>query len=140
MSLANTTRPDIAKCHSPRCMLCTRFLEAAPLQKALFRILEYLNGTRKLSLTFTRQGRDALIAFDDATYADKESQNSLSGSAVLFGGTAAVWLSRTQRCVAKSSSEVECITLADMAKVMAVGQVLDFLRPSMRSPPPRDYF
>ena len=84
-----------------------------------------------------RHGRDELTAFADATYADnKESRKSVSGNAVMFGGRAVSWFSRTQRCVATSPSEAEYISLAETAKeVVAVGQVLDFLRPSVRYSP-----
>ena len=73
----------------------------------------------------------------DSTYAnDKDSRKSVSGGAVLYGGTAVAWMSRTQTCVATSSSEAEYISLTETAKdIMAVLQVLGILRPGVKYPP-----
>ena len=55
---------------------------------------------------------------------------------MLYGGKAVAWMSRTQRCVATSSSEAEYISLPETAKdIMAVRQVLEFLRPGVKYPP-----
>ena len=60
----------------------------------------------------------------------------MSGGAVLYGGTAVAWMSRTQRCVATSSSEAEYISVAETAKdITAVHQVLEFFRPGVKYPP-----
>lgn len=52
----------------------------------------------------------------------------------MFGETAVARFSRTQRYVTTSSTEGEYIPTDAAREILAVGQVLDVLRPSVRYP------
>ena len=101
MWVATQTRPDIANAvwaiapflHDPKPIHC----------QATQKILEYLNTTSDLGLTFRRDDNlgSVHLGFDlethvDADYAHKtESRCPVSGVAICCGGTLVSWLSRT---------------------------------------------
>ena len=105
-------------------------------------ILEYLNATSGLGLTFRKDsdlgsvqlGID-LETYVDADYAHKaEDRRSVSGVAVSCGGVLVYWFSRTQKCVTLSTTEAEYIAIADGAKeALHVRGILAFLMPSVGS-------
>ena len=55
--------------------------------------------------------------FADADYASKATdRRSVSGVAIICGGTSVCWFSRSQKCVTLSIFEVESVSLGDAAK------------------------
>lgn len=71
--------------------------------KAASKILEYLNGTAHLGLTFTRKNKleDVQAEYDLETYVDADyahradDKRSVSGVAICCGGTLVPWFSST---------------------------------------------
>ena len=138
MWIANQTRPDIA--NAVRAV--ARFShDPKPIHyKAAQKILEYLNATSDLGLTFRRDSdlESVQMEFDletyvDADYAHKaEDRRSVSGVAVCCGGTLVSWFSRTQKCVTLSTTEAEYVAMADGVKeALYVRGILAFLMPSL---------
>ena len=72
----------------------------------------------------------------DADYTHKvEDRRSFSGVAVCCGGTIVSSFSRTQKCVALSTTEAEYVAMVDGVKeALYVRGVLVFLVPSLGSP------
>ena len=113
MWIVNQARPDIA--NAVRAM--ARFSQdPKPIHyKAAQRILEYLNATSDVGLTFRRDSHLGSVqlevgneAYVDAVHAHKaEGRGSVSGVAVSCGGALVSWFSRTQKCVNLSATEAE---------------------------------
>ena len=89
--------------------------------KAAQKILEYLNASSDLWLTFRRDGDlgSVQLEFDmethvDADYSHKaEDGRSVSGATVYCGGAMVSWFSRTQTCVTLSTAEAKHVAMAD---------------------------
>lgn len=115
LRLANTTRPDISNLFQE--IARRAYDPSAKHWGAVTKILQYLKGTRELTLTYRKAGRCRSEAFADAINAeDHENRRSIGGVVTVFGGTALSWMSKTQTCVTLSSAEAEYLTLADCAK------------------------
>ena len=101
--------------------------------RAVRKIISYLNETKKLGLVFLKGGGLKLSNYADADYAVKANyRRSVSGVAVMFGGTAAVASSTTQNCVTLSTSEPEDVVMAQGAKtILFTRAVLAFLQPQL---------
>ena len=76
------------------------------------KILEYLNATSELELTWRDDGLRSvhldidLQAYVDADYAQRaEDRRSISSAAICCGDNLVSWLSRTQNCVTQSTME-----------------------------------
>ena len=53
------------------------------------------------------------MVYADAAYAPKDTKRkSVSGVAVMCGGAAIQWISRTQKCTTLSSSEAKYVAMA----------------------------
>ena len=138
MWVANQTRPDIA--NAVRAIAWFSH-DLKPIHcKVSHKILEYLNATSDLGLTFRRNGDlgSVQLEFDletyvDADYAHKaEDRRSVSGTAVCCGGALVSWFSRTQKCVTLSTTEGEYVAMADGIKeALYVRGILAFLMPSL---------
>ena len=77
-------------------------------------IQEYLDATNSYGVTFQGGSGVELVVYADADYAPKETKRkSVSGEAVMCGGTAIQWISRTQKCTTLSSSEAEYVAMGD---------------------------
>ena len=74
-----------------------------------------------------------LSVFADADYAAAANdRRSLSGVAVMLGGTAIDWKSSTQKCVTTATCEAEYVALCDAAKeAIFTRAVLTFLEPQL---------
>ena len=96
-------------------------------------IISYLNGTKKLELVFSKGGGLKLSVCVDADYADKaNNRRSVSGVAVMLGGTSVIASSTTQHCVTLSTSEAEYVAIAYGAKTaLFTRPVLAFLQPQL---------
>ena len=81
-------------------------------------LLRYLRGTFSTSLCFGK-GKVTLQGFVDADLGgDVDSSKSTSGYIYTIGGTAVSWMSRFQKCVSLSSTEVEYVAIVEAGKEM----------------------
>ena len=115
---ACSTRPDIA--HAVNTL--GAFLQQPKLRhvEATKKVLRYLNGTRKLGLTYSPDSHGGLTAFTDADWAsDPSDRRSITGYVAKLGGAAISWCSRKQQTVSLSSMESEYIASAETAKEIA---------------------
>ena len=125
------TRPDIT--NAVRAVARQAHDPAERHWRAVCKIISYLNGTKKLGLVFSEGGGLKLSVYVDADYADKANdRRSVSGVAVMLGGTSAVASSTTQHCVTLSTSEAEYVAMAHGAKTaLFTRAVLNFLQPHL---------
>ena len=95
------------------------------------KILPYLNGAKRLGITFVGGSGLSLNVYADADYAYKDSdRRSVSGIAVTLGGTVVRHASKTQRVVSLSTLEAEYIAAGDGVKeALFVQAVLSFIAP-----------
>ena len=95
------------------------------------KILSYLNGTKRLGITYVRGSSLSLNVCADANYANKDSdRRSVSGIAVALEGTAVSHASKTQRVVSLSTSEAEYRAAGDDVKeALFVRAILSFIAP-----------
>ena len=108
------TRPDIAYAVS----ILSRFAShPGPTHvSALKHLLRYLQGTRQLGITFTRDG-GSLMGYTDSDWAkDIPTRKSVSGGVFMLAGGPVSWSSKAQTCVAQSSTEAEYVASAEAAK------------------------
>ena len=62
-------------------------------------------------------------------------RRSVFGGLVMCGDACVSWFSRTQKCVTLSTTEAECVALADIVKeVLFWRQVWSFMLPDVRMP------
>ena len=134
MWLSNQTRPDI----SNAVRSVARYAHAPKLKhwKAARGILEYLNASSSYGVTFQRGSGLEMVVYADAAYAPKETKRkSVSGGAVMCGGAAIQWISRTQKCTTLSSSEAEYVAMAEGFKeALFLRSVWRFLLPNFGDP------
>ncbi len=80
------------------------------------RIMRYLQGTKDLTLQYTK-GEKVLHCFSDADFAgDQNSRKSRSGCLCLFAGGAISWFSKKQNCISLSTTEAEYVATSEAAK------------------------
>ncbi|KAF0733960.1 hypothetical protein Ae201684P_002426 [Aphanomyces euteiches] len=106
--LAGCTRPDIAFATS----LPSRFLNAPNEhhERAIKRILRYLQGTKHYGLEIKTDGANEMHVFTDADWAgDKSNRRSTTGCIVEVYGAIIHWFSKQQATVALSTMEAEYI-------------------------------
>ena len=125
------TRPDIAD--AVRAVARQAHDLAKRHWRAVRKIIAYLNKTKDLGLVFVKDGNRKLSVYVDADYANKDSdRRSVSGVAVMVGGTIANASSTTQHCVTLSTSDAEYVAMAQGAKTaLFTKAVLDFLQPEL---------
>ena len=99
------------------------------------KIIAYLKKTKDPGLMFVKDGDRKLSVYIDADYANKDNdRRSVSGVALMVGGTIVNASSTTQHCVTLSSSEAEYVAMAQRAKTALLSKVvLDFLQPELAS-------
>ena len=129
--LGGMTRPDIA--NAVRAVARQAHDPAERHWRAVRKIIAYLNKTKDLGLVFVKDGDRKLSVYVDADYADKNNdRRSVSGVAVMVGGTVVNASSTTQHCVTLSSSEAKYVAMAQGAKTaLFTKAVLDFLQPEL---------
>ena len=129
--LGGMTRPDIA--NAVRAVARQALDPAERHWRVVRKIIVYLNKTKDLGLVFVKDGDRKLSVYVDADYANKNNdRRSVSGVAVMVGGTVVNTSSTTQYCVTISTSEVEYVAMAQGAKTaLFTKAVLDFLQPEL---------
>ena len=114
MYLMTSTRPDLSFAVGQ----CARFMSnpAPEYFKALNRIWQYLNYSKKFTLRFCPQ-KLTLQGFVDADWGgDYTTRKSTTGYLFLFGNSAVSWSSKLQKTVALSSCEAEYMALKEGIK------------------------
>ena len=127
------TRPDIIA-NAVRAVARQAHDPAEGHWRAACKIISYLNVTNKLGLlVFSKEGGLKFSVYVDADYADKANdRRSVSGVAVILGGTSVIASSTTQHCVTLSTSETEHVAMAQGAKTaLFTRAVLAFLQPQL---------
>jgi hypothetical protein len=112
MFLVTCTRPDIAYAVNSASRVMTRW--SISHWKQAKRILQYLKGTRSLSLKFNGKNNsdELLSAYTDADYAaDRDSRRSTTGFVCLLNGGPIAWKSQLQKSVSLSTAEAEYMSL-----------------------------
>lgn len=126
--LANSTRPDLSFAVS---VLARHMREPSQEHyQAAQRVLRYLDGTRDIGLTYSRDaGQEPLMAHSDANWASDATvhRKSTSGSVAFVHGNPVAWKSATQKCVSLSAVEAEFIAATE-----ATREIL-FLKQLLRS-------
>lgn len=116
--LANNTRLDIAYAVGQ----LARFM-ASPKQRMLRltkHLLRYLNGTRKLGITYRGNGRNIEFSiYTDATWGTEENRSSFMGYIVMHNNGPISWASQRQKSTAQSTLEAEIIAANEGAKEAA---------------------
>ncbi len=107
--LATSTRPDISFAVG----MLARY-NSDPGTKhwnAVVRVLRYLKATKTVGLTMKRNTNAEVIdAFSDADYAgDHDSRKSTSGCVIQIYGNTAIWISRRQKSITRSTQEAEYV-------------------------------
>lgn len=114
--IALCVRPDIAHAVG----LLARFADAHDKSHfdALKRVVQYLNRTREMGITYTSNTPDLnrLITYVDADFAGSETCRSTSGYTVIMNGGPIAWNSRIQKVTAQSTTEAETIAAAECVK------------------------
>ena len=89
--------------------------------------------TKEVGLRFVRGSGLRLSVSADANYAAAtKDRRSVSGVAMMLGGTAIGWKSSTQKCVITATCEAEYVALCDAAKeAIFTRAVLTFLQPQL---------
>ena len=124
MYLMVSTRPDLAAAVG----LLSRFLNNPGEEHwmAVKKIFKYLQGTRKMGLTYCRKEEVKLEAYTDSDWAgDVDSRKSTSAYVMMIGGAAVSWKSKRQESVALSSTEAEYMASTQACKEVIWGK--DFL-------------
>ena len=129
--LGGMTRPDIA--NAVRSLARQAHDPAERHWRAVRKIIAYLNKINGLRLVLVKDGGRKLFVYVDADYANKDNdRRSVSGVAVMVGGTIANASSTTQNCVTLSTSEAEYVAMVQAAKTaLFTKAVLDFLQPEL---------
>ena len=125
------TRPDIA--NAVGAVARQAHDSAERHWRAVRKIIAYLNKTKDLGFVFVKDGDQKLSVYVDADYANQgNDRRSVSGVAVMVGGTVVNASSTTQHCFALSTSEAEYVAMAQGAKTaLFTKAVLDFLQPEL---------
>jgi hypothetical protein len=110
------TRPDIAFAVIKMSQFSSNPMEEH-LQKALY-IVRYLSSSPDLCIMYSGTGNhNGLCAYSDTDWAgDVETSRSTTGYAIFLGNGIVSWLSRRQRRVTLSSTEVEYCGMTETAK------------------------
>ena len=127
--LSTMTRPDIT--NAVRAVARYAHTPTKRLWDPIMKIFSYLKGTPSFGITYVRGSRLGLEVFADSDYADKANdRRSVSGIAVISGGTVVSHASKTQHVVSLSTSEAEYIAAGDGVKeALFVNAVLSFIAP-----------
>jgi hypothetical protein len=107
---ALTTRIDIAFA----VQIASRALEKPTIGdlNIVKRTLRYLAGTKSLGLCYSLERHRGFEVYTDADLAGcDDTSRSTTGSVVLFAGSPIFWRSKRQKCVTRSSTEAELVSL-----------------------------
>ena len=129
MWLSTMTRPDIT--NAVRAVVRYAHEPTERLWQAIMKILSYLNGTKSLGITYVRRSGLRLNVYADVDYPNNDNdRRSVSGTAVILGGTVVSHASKTQRVGSLSTSEAEYIAAGDgINQALFVRAVLSFIAP-----------
>jgi hypothetical protein len=84
---------------------------------AIKHIFRYLDGTKKLALTYRGNGKGwGLGGFSDADGASQEHQHAITGYAFLIDGGAVSWSSKKQELVTLSTTEAEYVASSQASR------------------------
>ena len=127
--LGGMTRPDIA--NAVRAVVRQAHNPAERHWRAVRKLIAYLNKTKDLGLVFVKDDDRKLSVYVHADHANKDNdRRSVSGVAVMVGGTVVNASSTTQHCLTLSTREAEYVAMAQGAKTaLFTKAVLDFLQP-----------
>lgn len=133
--LANGTRPDICFAISQlaRHMQDPRILHLRLAKQ----VLRYLNGTRKLGITYrVTNDLDLYSLYSDATWGSESDRTSITGWAVKRAGGAVSWVSQRQKSTALSTMEAEFVAASEASRHAAWLEKLraDLKEPSEQAP------
>ena len=125
LDISNAVRSVARYCSAPK----------AVHWKSSIGILAYISGTCGFGITCQRGTTVvgiSLEVFADADYASKATdRRSVSGGTIMCAGACVCWFSRTQKCVALSTSEAEYVALGDAVKeLLFLRNVWRFMIPS----------
>ena len=124
MWLSTMTRPDIT--NAVRAVVRYAHEPTERLWQAIMKILSYLNGTKSLGITYVRRSGLRLNVYAN----NDNDRRSVSGTAVILGGTVVSHASKTQRVGSLSTSEAEYIAAGDgINQALFVRTVLSFIAP-----------
>ena len=129
--LGGMTRPDIV--NAVREVARQAHDPAERHWRVVRKIISPLNKTKDLGLVFVKDGDRKLSVYVDADYANKDNdRRSVSGVAVMVGGTVVNASSTTQHCVTLSTSEAEYVAMAQGENtVLFTKAALNFLQPEL---------
>ena len=127
--LGGMTRPDIA--NAVRAVVRQAHDPAERHWRAVRKLIAYLNKTKDLGLVLVKDDDRKLSVYVHADHANKDNdRRSVSGVAVMVGGTVVNASSTTQHCLTLSTREAEYVAMAQGAKTaLFTKAVLDFLQP-----------
>ena len=110
------TRPDIAHAVG----VVSRYMSNPGKQhwEAVKWILRYLKSTLGTSLCFTGADMKLTSYVDFDLASDVDTRKSTTGYVYTLGGTAVSWVSRLQKIVALSTTEVEYVAVTEAGKEM----------------------
>ena len=107
--------------------------------KVVIKILQNVRRTPERGITYggDGNGRTVVRAFVDSDHATcLNTRRSTSGGAVLFGGGAISWLSRSQAAIAEGTSEAEYAAMSAIVKeIRFLRQVQAFMMPALERNP-----
>ena len=117
MYASTVTRPDISFATGK---VAQFFSNPGPDHwKAAKRILRYLQGTRDMSIMYSKGENDDMVleAFADSDHAgETDSRKSTSGVVLTLNGSPVSWFSRLQKCVSLSTTQSEHVSMAEATK------------------------
>ena len=110
---------------------CCEILYSAESYPLALGILEHIKGVIEYGVACQRRtlASVSLEVFADANYASKPTdRRSVSGGAIMCGGSCVCWFSRTQKYITLSASETEYVSLGDAIKqLLFLRQVWRFM-------------
>jgi hypothetical protein len=133
--LAKRARPDILTVVT---YLCTRVQHATVEdERKLGRVLGYLKGTVERTLLLKRASLESTVAAHvDVAYALHGDSKSHTGVVIYVGGTLAYVVSRKQKCMSKSPTEAELVTLTDnLGLIKLFQEFVEFATKKKIAPP-----
>lgn len=115
MFIAVVSRPDIAFATSFVSRFLSNYNKAC--WDAVKKILRYLSGTKSVGIMYRKNKFDVPVSYNDADYAgDSETRKLMSGCMSFLAGGPVIWSSRSQDCVALSTTESEFIAASETVK------------------------
>jgi hypothetical protein len=79
--------------------------------------VRYLGSTKGLTLKFNGANHDEFLGYTDSDWAaNPDDQKSITGYVLFFANGPVSWLTRRQKTIALSSTEVEYMAMLDTAR------------------------